>query len=151
MKSAERSTKWCHSNDEETGDNDVQRLSMLSNTAEQKAYVTPTAIYSAWCTQRSKKERRPGFAQLNEPCCATHRPPPSPRGVRRPPLGGNTVLRRQRRRRPADFFLIFFIGITQISTVQSDCFLQHMAFRLRRLSAHSDDFARMRKYSLPDQ
>jgi hypothetical protein len=36
MKSAERSTKWLHSNDEETGDNTVQRLSMLPSTAEQK-------------------------------------------------------------------------------------------------------------------
>ena len=44
MKSAERSTKWCHSNDEETGDNAVQHLSMLSNTAEQKAYVTPHGL-----------------------------------------------------------------------------------------------------------
>jgi hypothetical protein len=36
MKSAERSTKWCHSNDEETGDNAAQRLNinMLSSIAE---------------------------------------------------------------------------------------------------------------------
>jgi hypothetical protein len=80
VKSAERSTKWCHLNDEKNGDNAVQRLNMLSNTAELKAYVTPTVIYGAWCKQRIKKERRPGFAQLNKPCCATQRPPPSPRG-----------------------------------------------------------------------
>ncbi len=80
MTSAERSTKWCHSNDEETGNTAVQRLNMLPNTAKQKAYVTPTVIYGAWCTLRIKKERRPGFAQLNEPCYATQRPPSSPRG-----------------------------------------------------------------------
>ena len=56
MKSTERPTKWCHSNDEETGDNAVQRLKMLSSTAEQKASVAPTVIYGAWCTQRIKKE-----------------------------------------------------------------------------------------------
>ncbi len=52
MKSADRKrlTKRCHSNDEETGDNAVQRLSMLASTAEKNAYVTPTAIYGAWFT-----------------------------------------------------------------------------------------------------
>jgi hypothetical protein len=105
MKSAERSTKWCNSNDEETGDNAVQRLNMLPNTAEQKAYVTPAAIYGAWFTQRIKKERKPGFAQLNEACCAMQRPPPSPRGCVPPPLGGATVLRRLWWRRTNVFFL----------------------------------------------
>jgi hypothetical protein len=80
MKSAERLTKLCHSNEEETGDNAVIRLKMLSKTAEQKAYVTPAVIYGAWCTQLIKKERRPGFAKLNEPFRTTQRPPPSPRG-----------------------------------------------------------------------
>jgi hypothetical protein len=52
MQSAERSTKWCHSKNEETRDNAVQRLSMLPNTAkQQKVYVTPTVVYRAWCTQ----------------------------------------------------------------------------------------------------
>ena len=47
MKSSERSVKWGHSNDEATGDNAVQRLSMLLNTAEQKASVAPTVIHGA--------------------------------------------------------------------------------------------------------
>jgi hypothetical protein len=47
-------------------DDALQRLSMLPNTAEQKAYPARTVIYGAWCTQHIKKERRPGFAQLNE-------------------------------------------------------------------------------------
>jgi hypothetical protein len=53
-KSADWSTKYCHSNDEETGDSAVQRLKMLSSTTE--ASVAPTVIYGAWCTQRTKKE-----------------------------------------------------------------------------------------------
>ncbi len=53
------STKWRHSNDEETGDNTVQRLKMLSSTAEQKASVEPTVIYGAWCTQRIKRNEDP--------------------------------------------------------------------------------------------
>ncbi len=59
MKNAKPSTKWFHSNDEETGGNAVQRFSMLPNTAEQEAYVTPAAIYGAWFTQRIKKEKDP--------------------------------------------------------------------------------------------
>jgi hypothetical protein len=39
MKSAEWSTKWCHPNDQETGDNAVQRLKMLSSITKQKASV----------------------------------------------------------------------------------------------------------------
>ena len=44
VNSAERSTKWRHSNDDETGDNAVQRLKMLSSTVEQKAAVAQTVI-----------------------------------------------------------------------------------------------------------
>ena len=58
MKSAERSTKWCHSNDDEP-EYAVQRLNMLSNTAEQKAYVTPTVIYGAWRTSALKRNEDP--------------------------------------------------------------------------------------------
>ncbi len=44
VSSAERSTKWCHSNDDETGDNAVQRLKMLSSTVERKNALAPMAI-----------------------------------------------------------------------------------------------------------
>ncbi len=41
---------------EKSGGNAVQRLSMLPNTAELKAYITPTVNNGAWCTQRIKKK-----------------------------------------------------------------------------------------------
>ncbi len=44
VNSAERSTKWCHSNYDEAGDDAVQRLEMPSNTVERKATVAPTVI-----------------------------------------------------------------------------------------------------------
>ena len=44
VNSAERSTKQCHSDDDETGNNAVQRLKMLSDTVERKAAVAPTVI-----------------------------------------------------------------------------------------------------------
>jgi hypothetical protein len=47
MKSAVQSTKCYHSNDEETRNKAMQRTNMLSNTAEQKASVTPAVIYGA--------------------------------------------------------------------------------------------------------
>ena len=37
VNSAERSTKWCHSNDDETVYNAVQRLKMLSKTSQVKS------------------------------------------------------------------------------------------------------------------
>jgi hypothetical protein len=58
VNSAERSRKWGHSNDEETGDNAVKRLKMLSSTAVQKASVAPTVIYAAWRTRRIKKRMK---------------------------------------------------------------------------------------------
>jgi hypothetical protein len=39
----------------------VQRLSTLPNIAEKISYIAPTANSGAWCIQRIKKERRPGF------------------------------------------------------------------------------------------
>ncbi len=55
VKCAERSTKWCHSNDQTTGVNAVQHLKMLSSTAEQKASEALRVIYGSWCTRRIKK------------------------------------------------------------------------------------------------
>ncbi len=43
-KGAERSKNWCHSNDDETGNNAVQRFVMLSSTIERKASITSTVI-----------------------------------------------------------------------------------------------------------
>ncbi len=54
VKSAEMSTKWFHSNDEETGGNAVLGLKMLSSNAEQNASVAPMAISGAWYTRRIK-------------------------------------------------------------------------------------------------
>ncbi len=55
----EWSTKLSHSNDDETGVDAVQRLN-----------TSCICIHDTF-----KKKERPGFSQLNEPCCATQRQP----------------------------------------------------------------------------
>ncbi len=69
MKKAERSTKWCHSNDEKSGDNAVQRLKMLSSTTEQKGFCSTNMLCDGKTISIAER-------------------------MHRPPLGGDTVLRR---------------------------------------------------------
>jgi hypothetical protein len=47
VKSAERSTKWCHSNDVETGVDAVQRLNVLSSTCRAKGCHNTNGHFAA--------------------------------------------------------------------------------------------------------
>ncbi len=59
VKRAERSTKWFRSNDEETGDNAVQLLKMLSRFAELKASVHQRSFTAHGVHNASKKNEDP--------------------------------------------------------------------------------------------
>jgi hypothetical protein len=47
VKSAERSTKWCNLNDDETGVNAVQRLNMLLITLQAKCFYNTSVYFAA--------------------------------------------------------------------------------------------------------
>ncbi len=65
MKSAERSTKWCQSNDEETGDNAEQRLKVMSSTTEQKASLAPTVWYGSAKISKIRSTEK-AYAQVEQ-------------------------------------------------------------------------------------
>jgi hypothetical protein len=91
VKSAERSTKWCPSNDDETGVDAVQHLSMLPSTRRAKGCNKPNGHLAAHGIHGTFEKKRRQALLIKWAMLRDAKTTSIAERVHRPPLGGDTV------------------------------------------------------------